>query len=266
MKASLPSALPPTPFGPGSHGAVSQFAGVERKSASFSITTREGDTVTVSAAGSWAGQLTVAGDSFTSLQMQANSLQVSVHGELNARELEDISELVDSLTGIGRAFFDGDMGTALDKAARLGLGDSLSMVAADFHHSATHRLSQNHPLPAQWPQGDFPEGVNPHRQRAGEKGTNLDRLLANWQQITEHLERHGGAERERPETDIATFTELLAALQNRVEAYLGEHPRLTPFMPALAERAINQAGVGHPAATATASRVAAAMNQWLLAV
>ncbi|MFA7384184.1 MAG: hypothetical protein WC001_12120, partial [Desulfurivibrionaceae bacterium] len=114
----------------------------ETKSSWLSLTTAEGDQVTLSDLSlsyqktqgvDWVTP-TSSGTSVSSSSATAEAMGLSVQGDLNAQELADITRLVGELTSIASTFYAGDIEGALSKATDfgdLGLG-SVSSLAASF--------------------------------------------------------------------------------------------------------------------------------------
>lgn len=121
--------------------SVGQSVAAQREDSSeLTLTTRDGDEVTISlnsvrgfAAQQQAGVQQSTQDGETTLQAgisqsyefyQSERFSFSVQGELSAEELEDISKLVEETSGLVDEFFNGDIQSAFKQASEIGLEDS----------------------------------------------------------------------------------------------------------------------------------------------
>ncbi len=180
----------------------------QTQSSSLSLTTAEGDLVTLSDLGlSYQQTLgagwffpAASGANFSSLSMSGEIGGVSVQGNLNAQELADITKLVGELTSIASSFFSGNPETAMAKAMEFGNLDlgSVSSLSASFSRQTISqtRLAGNTALPAMAEINDL--NLKDPTRNLGEKGSGeLDyaKLLATrWRQLLKTLEEKKAAD------------------------------------------------------------------------
>lgn len=172
------------------------------QSTSFSMTTAEGDRVTLSGlsqnyqytqAIGWFNPAS-SGVNYTSSSTTAETMGLSVQGDLNEQELADINRLVGELTSIASAFFSGDQETALTRAmdfGDLGLG-SVSSLAASFSKQTAiqTQIASESPLPTMADLNDL-NLKDLYQQLEAERTEQMDYaalLEARWQQILKTLD------------------------------------------------------------------------------
>jgi hypothetical protein len=123
-------------------------------SADISISTAEGDTVTLSASalfetayirydarGRLKGQqMSVHADSLQ--QQQTSEFALVIEGDLSEEELLEVQAVLQTLQGIATDFFARDLDEALGQAQQLGDFDSLSSIAATFQYAHTDTANQ----------------------------------------------------------------------------------------------------------------------------
>ncbi|OGQ85974.1 MAG: hypothetical protein A2512_01445 [Deltaproteobacteria bacterium RIFOXYD12_FULL_56_24] len=170
----------------------------ETQSSWLSLTTAEGDRVTLSDLSMSYQQTqgvglvtpTASGTSVSSSSTSAESMGLSVQGDLNAQELADITRLVTELTSIASTFYAGDYEGALSKAidfGDLGLGSVSSLAASFSRQTVTQtKISSYSSLPSMANLKDLYEKL--------EKGTTAEPdyaalLEARWQQILKTLDQ-----------------------------------------------------------------------------
>ncbi len=130
------------------------------QSTSFSLTTAEGDQVTLSGlsqnyqytqAIGWFNPAS-SGVNYASSSTSAEAMGISVQGDLSEQELADITRLVTELTSIASAFFSGDQEGAMNRAMDFGqisMGSVSSLAASFSRQTVTQtRLASHSPLPA----------------------------------------------------------------------------------------------------------------------
>lgn len=240
----------------------------QRSDANISLTTAEGDVVTIShyqeeayslASENWKTPLQ-QGMNFTASSLSANSFNLSIAGDLNEEELADIQNLLTDLSAIADHFFSGDMTKAMDEAMNIGDMGSIVQLSASFSYqaqwSATSQMTDYHPLPAsenfETPLEDLfaqlPEVID---QARTDEIKYAEMLQAQWQQIKEYLD---GIKPDQPSQGTAApgeTQEIPAARQmmNKLQETIAKHPRLAPFSLPLVHEAIDTKteNMQHPA-------------------
>lgn len=250
----------------------------QTQSSSFSLTTAEGDQVTLSGlsrnyqytqAVSWFNPAS-SGVNYASSSTSAEAMGISVQGDLNAQELADITRLVGELTSIASTFFSGDHEEALTRA--MGFGEmsmgSVSSFAASFSRQTVTqtRIASYQPLPATADLSDPNlKELYDTLTGAGEERDYAKMLEARWQQILKALDEMKANELDglfarRMEPTPVPVEELNAEapeavappsgppeeraaqqMLSRMEQLLTDHPKLTPFAKALATTAMEKA-------------------------
>jgi len=174
----------------------------QTQSSSLSLTTAEGDLVTLSDLSlsyqqtkgvGWFSPSS-SGVSLSSISASGETMGFSVQGDLNEQELADITRLVGELTSISSAFFSGNYEDAMAKAidfGELGLGSISSLSASFSSQTVTRtRITSHYPLPGM-------EDLNalnledPSQALAANKIAEPDYnelLEARWQQILKALD------------------------------------------------------------------------------
>ncbi len=143
-------------------GTTNSFAQTiaQTQSSSLTLTTAEGDRVTLSnlsrsyqstQGASWA-TATSSGVQLASSSASIEAMGLSVQGDLNEQELADITRLVGELTSIASDFFSGDQESAMNKAmdfGNLGLGSISSLSASFSRQTVTQtQITSQQTLPA----------------------------------------------------------------------------------------------------------------------
>lgn len=251
----------------------------QTQSSSFSLTTAEGDQVTLSGlsqnyqytqAIGWFNPAS-SGVNYASSSTSAEAMGISVQGNLNAQELADITRLVGELTSIASTFFSGDHEEALTRA--MGFGEmsmgSVSSFAASFSRQTVTqtRIASYQPLPASADLSDqnLKELYDTLGASPGGERDYAEMLEARWQQILKALDEMKANEldglfaRRMEPTPVPVEAlnadapeavappsgppEKRAAQQmlSRMEQLLTDHPKLTPFAKALATTAMEKA-------------------------
>lgn len=169
----------------------------ETQSSWLSLTTAEGDRVTLSDLSmsyqqtQGVGWVTPAssGMNVSSSSMTAETMGLSVQGDLNAQELADINRLVGELTSIASTFFSGDYEDAMAKAmdfGDLGLGSVSSLAAAFSSQTVTEtQITSQSSLPAMADLADLYRQLETDRAEARDYAALLE---ARWQQILKALD------------------------------------------------------------------------------
>jgi len=246
------------------------------QSTSFSLTTAEGDQVTLSGlsqnyqytqAIGWFNPAS-SGVNYASSSTNAEAMGISVQGDLNEQELADITKLVGELTSIASAFFSGDQQGAITRAMDFGqisMG-SVSSLSASFSRQtvAQTQITNHSPLPAMADLKDLKL-----KDIYDKLGTNTSGepdyatvLEARWQQILKTLDEMKAKEMDglfarrmdptplpvagvnaEPPALPAIPPEERAARQmmSHMEQLLTDHPKLTPFAKVLGATAMDTA-------------------------
>ena len=248
----------------------------QAQSTSFSLTTAEGDQVTLSGlsqnyqytqAVGWFNP-TSSGVNYSTSSTSAKALGISVQGDLNEQELTDIARLVSELTSIASTFFSGDQQGAITKAmafAQMSMGSVSSLSASFSSQTVTQtRLTSNSPLPTMADPNDLKLKdlyQNPGTDKNG--GPDYATVLeARWQQILKTLDEMKAKEMdglfarrmEPKQVPVAALKAEPPALPSvppeeraarqmlpHMEQLLTDHPKLTPFAKALATTAMEKA-------------------------
>ncbi len=231
----------------------------------ITIETREGDTVTLSAATTslYREQVTADG-SFTLRALQAEGLQIVVHGDLDERELAAIASLTDELAAVGRAFYGDDPAAALVRAQEIPDYGPLAGFSATFVRSDRLRLHENHPLPAAASLPPPPPLPAPAESSP---------LTGRWQEIRALLDTFADDVRKtapaaNPSGDVQAFAR---ELQGRLAATLPAHPRLAPLLPAVTADGLERVAKELPssvqdAAQALHKRLVGQIEDWLFGI
>lgn len=239
-----------------------QQAALQAQETNITLVTNEGDIVTLSRSTTQSTSISANqtitpvgnGQHYTIASLKADSLSVGIQGDLNEEELEDIKELVDDLVNIASNFFSGKANasdTVLAGAMALSDMGSVSQLSASFSYTAaiSSQITEYHPVPA-----FSPETANlieqGHELETLQRSSPLqygDTLRAQWEQITEFLDHaperrseHTEQQTRLPNTDIADATQ---EMLERIKEIVAQHPRISPFSLALADRAIEKAAI-----------------------
>ncbi len=230
--------------------------------ADFTITTREGDTVSISMSSQRSSRMEVGSGSFTLRQITADTMVMNIQGDLSAAELADIGRLVDDLADIGRAFYGDDPATALAKALDIPDYGSLAGFNASFTRTeqVATRITSHHPLPA-----SLPAASQELPQTAA--GTNLQER---WRQMEQYLDQRQPQDEKRNLPVFEEAEDFSSLLRDRLYRLMAEHPRLTPFLPPLTGRALDEVADELPDGLQKAARrlhddLVAGIDDWLLA-
>lgn len=257
-----------TPMQPNGYESYSEALS-QRSEANILFTTAEGDVVTISsyheqayslASEKWSSPLQ-QGMNFTASALNADSLSISVEGNLNEEELADIQNLMGDLTSIAENFFSGDLVKAMNEAINIGDMGSIARLSASFSYNtnwaASSQITDFHPIPASEQLGDsladifaeLPEIVD---QAHTDEMKYAEMLQAQWKQIKEFLEAKKADTVPTPDPLPNQDDENIPVarqMMNRMRETVARHPRLAPFGPSLAHEAINNKSesMQHPA-------------------
>ncbi len=233
----------------------------QTQSSSFSLTTAEGDQVTLSSlsqnyqytqAIGWFNPAS-SGVQYARSSTSAQAMGISVQGDLNAQELADITRLVGELTSIASTFFSDDYESAMIKAMDFGdipMG-SVSALSATFSRQTVSqtRITSHSPLPAMADLKDISDTLGTNTSGERDYATVLE---ARWQQILKALDEMKANEldglfarrmapKPLPVTGMPPEEHAARQMVSHMEQLLSDHPKLTPFAKALGATAMDTA-------------------------
>ncbi len=266
MKTSF-AAVPPSPAAllapaPGRpNQAISESYRALSQNADITLTTKEGDRITISSQSAVSQQRraeisTDGSQRLLEQRMAASGMSFAVQGDLNEQEVADLTSLLADLNGIATDFFNGNLEEAVNGAMNIGDMGSISRLEATFSQTSllADYLSVPHPLPNLSGQehGLYADGLDDTLAPPLFEQSMTDLLAAQWQQFLEALNR--------PDDDATSEAPPLAnrphpqshprdnsadstgkAMVERSKETMAAHPRLTPLIPSLAGLAIEQA-------------------------
>ena len=243
----------------------------QTQSSSFSLTTAEGDRVTLSSlsqnyqytqAVGWYSP-TSSQVNYSSNSTSAEAMGITVQGDLNAQELADITRLVSELTSIASVFFSGDQEGAIARAMAFGgmsMGSITSLAASFSNHTVSQTTITSHStLPAM---ADLKDLYQQLEANSADQLDYVELLEARWKQILKALDEMKekeldglfarreqsqsmpvtGGNSESPDLQSLVPVERAARqMLDRMEEFLGNHPKLSPFAGPLAATAMEKA-------------------------
>ncbi|MBU2537732.1 MAG: hypothetical protein KKH22_04785, partial [Proteobacteria bacterium] len=240
----------------------------QTQSSSFSLTTAEGDLVTLSSlsqnyqytqAVGWYSP-TSSKMNYSSSSTSAEAMGISVQGDLNAQELGDITRLVSELTSIASVFFSGDQEGAMTRAMAFGqmsMGSVTSLAASFSNHTVSQTTVTSHSaLPAM---ADLKDLFQQLEANSTDQRDYAELLEARWKQILKALDEMKEKEmdglfarREQPQSmpvegvntespSVPPVERVAGQMLDRMEEFLGSHPKLIPFAGPLASSAMEKA-------------------------
>lgn len=237
-----------------------QQAAIQAQQAQISFVTDEGDVVTLSHAQSQAQAISATqqltpvgfGQNFTLASLNIENFALSVQGDLSEEELADIKNLMEDLTDIATDFFNGELGAAMVGAMSLGDMGSISELAATFSYTAavstqaSANMAHGHPLPIFDPSAfNLADELDDEMEAEELVGNQyVDMLQAQWQQVVEMLDKAHEVREEQEAVQPAepqTATDTAQKMMERIKDTVTEHPRLSPFAGAFADKAIKDA-------------------------
>ena len=257
MKTTMNPACVPMPSCQNKSNAVpanNHFSQIsaQAQQADISITTREGDRITISSnfyhqqslEKSWAGN---SADKIIASQIEKSGFSFMVQGDLNETELADLASLLDDLTQIGADFFNGNLEGAVMGALNLSdMGDSLSELRASFTRTSIFSTKLNGPHPVFASAPSLIEDFKNQEEELDLNNRAAEMIEAQWQQFIDYLyddnppSRHETAPRETDQQGPAPEQTMFA----KAREILTPHPRLAPHLPSMAELALrNVAGM-----------------------
>lgn len=272
--------------------AYREFAAFSRQ-ASISLTTAEGDVVTIRSSQQQAhalayGQQVSAGGHVQGLTMsglEKQAFSISVQGDLNEEELRDIERLLSELSAIAADFFNGDYEQAM--AGALSLGDMGSIAELQATFIQTSMISQQAAYSERGPALPAHAGWSrePEQLPAADQFNYGNVLQARWQQLQEWLDARTAEaaetrqQVEKPGNNGRKLGHLPPSqrMLEQIQATMTKHPRLSPLSGSLANLAIDRAAAEHlekhptletrtaQAAENLKTGFAQRLNDWLLA-
>lgn len=202
MNCNLPAAQPFSfasgqAVVPGRQQMTYQGAAAYATQAAISLTTAEGDVVTIQSSrqesyAMAAGFVSTPAkhlQSYTLAGLSQETFSLSVDGDLNEQELADINRLVGELTAVAGDFFNGDREKALAGALSLGDMGSISHLQASFIQSST--MVQEATSRSSGPLAVGHHGFSEQDRQLPSAGDVFDYhaiLQAQWRQVKEWLE------------------------------------------------------------------------------
>jgi hypothetical protein len=260
MSNSITSSLPSfNPYNQPANGYRSesiQQTSEQQKDSQISLTTAEGDVVTISS--SYAKAMAYAASeefapgmwnqSFTAMSLESSTFNMSIQGDLNEEELQDIKHLLQDLKKIAKSFFHGDTQGAMNKALDIGDMGSVAQLSASFSYSeqisTTQSVATYHPLPS----GDIPATFKDLQETIGEDSFEdfnfADILRARWQQMLETFDTDdekdtviNAMETAKGNNNTPVAEQMLARILETIE----KQPQLSPFVIPVANHAIDEA-------------------------
>lgn len=276
MKTAPTQLATPSTWGNSAAASSTRQLAARQQTTQFSFTTKEGDQVSFSASSLMArrSEFTDNGTSqtFTAAKLQADSYAITVKGDLNPEELQDINHFVSKLTAIAGDFFAGDYGQAMAGATSLGDLGSIATLSAEFSNSSTlasqTQWSGNHPLPDL---NTLPTGGQELPSfDSGLSRLYTDTLQSRWQQISDYLQQRLTPDLKPEKTNPEPVASSpLPQLVDAAKGFLGSNPRLSPFLLPLANQAFGQAAelaeaAGKPPHHSAAQQLLAQLSGYLL--
>jgi len=243
----------------------------QTQSSSFSLTTAEGDRVTLSSlsqnyqytqAVGWYSPAS-SKVNYSSSSTSAEAMGISVQGDLNAQELADITRLVSELTSIASVFFSGDQEGAIARAMDFGgmsMGSITSLAASFSSHTVSQTTITSHStLPAM---ADLKDLYQQLEANSADQLDYVELLEARWKQILKALDEmkekemdglfarreqtramptEGANADSPPSPSVPSVERVAGRMLDRMEDFLGNHPKLSPFAGPLAATAMEKA-------------------------
>lgn len=234
-----------------------QQAAMATRQAEITMTTAEGDRVTLSSSmenltamqynATGGGQST----SFIAATLSTSSYTMTVEGDLNVQELADIKSLIHDLSRIAKDFFKGNLDQAMNKAMAIGDTGTINGFAASFTATSmtSSLLSDYHPLPALYPETMGSDTTDAAAATVAPPQPDLiDLLRGQWEQLQELLAQQTAPanetlakEQEVTDTQAAAAspTATAQAMLERATTTMAEHPRLSPLVQPLIDQVID---------------------------
>jgi hypothetical protein len=220
----------------------------QNQAVSISLTTREGDQITISQSAS-NEQMKAKHQNDGSLNkleasMSAYDMSFAVQGDLSDQELADLSKLLNDLSGIANNFFKGNMKEAMADALSIGDMGSINKLEATFTRTSmlANYMDASHPLPSFAGQPNDLLLQELQDNHATSKGTSIvDSMTAQWCQFLDSLAGQGTLHNRQESSPPANSAQLVGKqMFERAKETMTAHPHLTPLMPSLADLSIDQ--------------------------
>lgn len=120
-----------------------------RNSFSFSLTTQEGDKVTISSVSQFGQAASVSGNGFGFYQQQAQGFSFQVEGDLNENELAALNDLLGQVNDMSELFYSGDLDGAFDAALALEFdAQEIAGFALDLRQTLVTKVRTTYGQPA----------------------------------------------------------------------------------------------------------------------
>jgi len=254
---SLPSFNPYNQPANGYRSESFQQTSEKQKDSQISLTTAEGDVVTISSsyvkAMAYAASAEFApgmwNQSYTAMSLESSTFNMSIQGDLNEEELQDIKHLLQDLKKIAKSFFHGDTEGAMKKALNIGDMGSIAQLSANFSYSeqisTTRSVATYQPLPSG---NDMPATFKKLQKMVGEDASEdfnfADILRARWQQMLATFDADdekdaviNAMETANEDNNTPIAQQMLARVLETIE----KQPQLSPFVIPVANHAIEEA-------------------------
>lgn len=232
---------------------LSESYQAQTKGVSIALTTREGDQITISqqsASSQYRKESTTLDSSrLTEHSMRLDSMTISVQGDLNQEELDDLSKLVDDLGVIANDFFNGNMGEALTGAMNLGDMGSISQLEATFTRTSilSNYLEGPHPLPSSHQNLGTSLAYEPFKKEQLPNSTGktepriIDIMTAQWQQFLNAIKPNSASIHSPKDPSPISQSMVAKDMLERARETMSAHPRLTPLIPSAVDLALDHA-------------------------
>ncbi|WP_019601492.1 DUF5610 domain-containing protein [Teredinibacter turnerae] len=193
----------------------------ESRSFSFNLRTQDGDQVTIETYADRGMRAQGDGDSVRLDVAGMENLSFRVKGELDADELNAISDLLSQVNDIADVFFSGDVEQAFNKALEIGFdSDEIARFSVNLTHVQYRRLDEAYGSVAQGSVRGPQSNSDAHQPLVDNK---FEKLSAFIQQLNELRERSG---------DLGIQSDALKELVRfGSEARFGNHPQFDRFIP-----------------------------------
>ncbi len=115
----------------------------------FSVTTQEGDRVSISASSFFKGKYSADASGMSAHLRQGNAFELRVEGDLNADELTAINDLLGQVNDLADEFYNGDLGAAFESAMALNFdADEISGFALDMKQTLMQKVQTTYGQPS----------------------------------------------------------------------------------------------------------------------
>ncbi|AFU97449.1 DUF5610 domain-containing protein [Simiduia agarivorans] len=148
---ALPAEEAPAPVEPPVTQPPSAMSGVVfgRNSFSFSLTTQEGDKVTISSVSRFGQAASVSDQGFGFYQQQSQRFSFNVEGDLNENEMAALNDLLGQVNDLSEMFYSGDLEGAFDAALALDFdANEIAGYALDLRQTMVTKVRTVYGQPA----------------------------------------------------------------------------------------------------------------------